>query len=888
MGMVPTLWAQTDAWTPEDIVNQERVNEMYLAEDQRLLVWVKSRPDKKKDAFVSDLWMTRLDQPFQAGAYKQIQLTRSDDDDRNPVLSDDGETLYFLSSRAKGKALWAMSTWGGEPYVLDSMEVSPSNLKRLNDSLLVFEAEEGETLYEIQHKKDNSQVIEDTAHFKPTRLFSFHPKTREVKRLTDNRYPINEYAVSHDGKWIVTQHKMSPHYEVDGKPSPTYFLWNLHTGEKTQILREGYQTPGQFAFSPEDTTGFYFVAVQSSDPEWEGEGIFLLYFFDLDEMAVRQVPLVGTWGLSGGPLPRGKGVWVSMAAGAQTLLAYYERAGQSWRTVPLTGAGLIERAEIALVSPDQQRFVYRLSSASQPPQYRIGTLSAAGNGRVLTPGPEVATVNAHLKKKAFTRSEIITWTGALDEEVTGILYYPTHYEAGRRYPLVLSIHGGPSGYDTDSWQDRWSTYPHLLAEKGAFVLKPNYHGSGNHGQAFVESIKGHYYEYEIPDILSGIQTLVDKGMVDEDSLAVMGWSNGAILATMLTVQYPEKFKVCAAGAGDVNWTSDYGTCRFGVTFDQSYMGGAPWDNLNGKTYNERYVLKSPLFEMEKVKTPTIIFHGSEDRAVPRDQGWEYYRALQQIGQAPVRFLWFPGQRHGLAKLTHQLRKMTEEINWIDTYLWGTYDAPNEALKKGSPLMTLLNQKAKRNSEGHWGITVGGVLVPEVAAVGADTISVGIFEVTQAQFQAFRKRHRFPAAEANHPVVGLSRQDAQAYVAWLSRSTGDTYRLPNEKEARALHQVALKAAARENTLQYWAGYALTQDEVPLLLEKIASEGLKLFLPVGRFAPVQVGKAALYDLGGNAAEFSQEGVYGFSAYDFADKKAQKLQPLSGYIGLRVVRE
>ena len=152
-------------------------------------------------------------------------------------------------------------------------------------------------------------------------------------------------------------------------------------------------------------------------------------------------------------------------------------------------------------------------------------------------------------------------------------------------------------------------------------------------------------------------------------MAVMGWSNGAIIATMLTVQYPDMFLAATPGAGDVNWTSDFGTCQFGVTFDQSYFGGAPWDDVNGKTYNESYILKSPLFELEKVKTPTLIFHGSEDRAVPRDQGWEYYRALQQSNRAPVRFLWFPGQPHGLQKITHQKRKMEEELAWFDKYFF---------------------------------------------------------------------------------------------------------------------------------------------------------------------------------------------------------------------------
>ena len=174
--------------------------------------------------------------------------------------------------------------------------------------------------------------------------------------------------------------------------------------------------------------------------------------------------------------------------------------------------------------------------------------------------------------------------------------------------------------------------------------------------------------------------------------------------------------MAAPGAGDINWTSDYGTCRFGVTFDQSYFGGAPWDDTNGKHYNEWYIDNSPIFEIEKIKTPTIIFHGSEDRAVPRDQGWEYYRGLQQVGQAPVKFLWFPGQPHGLQKITHQLRKMKEEIAWIDQYLFEDTKPKNEAFKKDSPLASLLSMQKNMSDDGLIGTTFDGVMIPPTASL----------------------------------------------------------------------------------------------------------------------------------------------------------------------------
>ncbi len=886
-------FAQERTWSASDVVLQERVSQVDIAPDGKKIVWVKTRPDKKEDKFVADMWLTLLDHTDDKGNPKQIQLTRSKESDRSPLFSSDGETIYFLSSRAKGKALWAMSIFGGEPYAVDSFETSISDLAWLNDTTLLFTAEEGKSLYELEleKKKDNTVVVEDAEHFKASRIFALNIKDKQTKRLTDNQYPISSYAASKDGKWIVTRHTMSPHYGVDGNPDPTYYVWNLEAGTSTQILKEGYQTPGNFAFSA-DSKGFYFTSEKSSDPEWQGSGITLLHYFDLEKNSAEEIDIEWDWGLSRGYEVIGNDVIITLAQGATMGLAYLKKSNNGWDKMEFSAGEMKDHINLVKISKEKDQLVYTYSTASSPTQYLISTLEVGSTSVTINGKTEIAQVNKHLSKKPLTKSEIITWTGAMDDEITGILYYPLNYEEGRAYPLIVSIHGGPSGVDMDQWSDRWSTYPHLLAQKGAFVLKPNYHGSSNHGLEFVESIKKHYYEYELPDVLSGIDMLVESGKVDKDSLGVMGWSNGAIISTMLTVRHPEVFKVCAAGAGDVNWTSDYGTCRFGVTFDQSYFGGAPWDDTNGKTYNETYLELSPLFEMEKVKTPTIIFHGSEDRAVPRDQGWEYYRALQQLDQAPVRFLWFPGQRHGLAKVTHQTRKMEEEIAWIDQHLFGKSKDDNEAVKESSPLMSLAKKEKHAHQQGIYGMVVNGKMVPEVAVVKADSIAIGVFEITNAQYKAYNDSHEYPLLHANHPVSGISYEDAVSYIKWLSTHTGDVYRLPHATEAKMLHKQALKIASKENTLHYWAGYDITLDDVNMFKQKLKSIETSLLKSVGSFQSTKVGEAEIYDLGGNVAEWYEENgkgkSMGFSAYDFADEHQHTSRTSPSNMGIRVIKE
>ena len=870
-------------WTPEDIIHTESMRSVSISPDGSMVVWTKSKGVKEKDKFVSDMYLTRLDLP-EKDTFKTIQLTNSDENDYSPLFSKDGEFIYFLSSREKGKKLWKLSIYGGEATKVKEFKNGISSISWQNENTLLYQSNEGSTLYEQELKelKDNVQVIEDSLHWKPSRIYAYDLKNKSIKRITNNAKSLSGYSISPDGKWMVYRTQRSRSYASDALKDPYNFLLNMETGEATQIITDRGYPSNSFEFS-KDSKGFYFSSEYGSDPIWNGAGISELYYYTIATKSYKKVELKWDLGMGRGYQIVGNDVIVALANKAYYKLAYYKKNGNSWSKSSINLGEKDNHTSILAVSDNGEKVVYQYSTASKLPTYYVADIA----NKKFSNEKELVKLNSKLAKKPITKSEVLVWKGYKNEEVTGILYYPENYEKGKRYPLVLSIHGGPSAADTDSWSERWSTYPNILAQRGSFVLKPNYHGSSNHGLSYVESIKGNYYEPELEDITKAIDLLDSKGMIDKDMLGTMGWSNGAIITTMLTVRYPDMFKFAAPGAGDVNWTSDFGTCRFGVSFDQSYFGGAPWDDMNGKFYNENYIIKSPLFEIEKIKTPTIIFHGSEDRAVPRDQGWEYYRGLQQVGKTPVRFLWFPGQPHGLGKITHQLRKMKEELAWIDTYLFNKPPTKNEAFKKESPLAKLLAvEKAATTANGLYGVLSNETLIPETVLVKKDSISIGRFEVTNAQFKAFKPSFTYAAGMDNYPV-NASKEDALSYTTWLSEVTGETYRLPSATEAKNLQKQAHKVAAKENTLNYWAGYTITIDEVDEFKSKLQEVKTHLFKKVGKFKPTKVGDADIFDVGGNVAEYFENGMYGYSAYDFYDAHNSEMIE-STHVGIRVIKE
>jgi len=876
-------------WTPEDIIFQERVSSPSFSPDNSAIVWTKRRPFKEKDKFISDLYLTRLDLE-KDGMPRTIRLTSTDENDYSPLFSKDGENIYFLSSREKGKKLWKMSIYGGEPEEVHEFKNGISSIRWKDEKTLLFVSNDGKTLYEEEKKKDNTIVVEDSVHWKISRIYAFDISSKKITRITNNKYPIASWEVSRDGQLLITQLRMSPHYTADGQPKPRTYLHRLDEGTRTQILQD-YQEPGAFRFTASNN-GFYFLAIKSSDPEWNGAGISELYYYELSDNQIAKIQMDWKNGISSYRIV-GENVLGTLPNGPTFKAAMYIKGSESWNKQEIDFGQHNDHVIPTIISEDGTQFIYMYSTASKLPEYYVSQLELKRKKYVLSGTKEFVRLNKKLSKKPIAKSEIFRWTGANEEEVNGILYYPENYEAGKKYPLMLSIHGGPTGVDTDTWSERWSTYPQIYSQKGAFTLKPNYHGSGNHSLEFIESIKnGVYYDLEEIDIINGIEALNQKGLIDMDQLGVMGWSNGAILATMLTLRHPEMFKAAAPGAGDVNWTSDYGTCRFGVTFDQSYFGGAPWDDVNGKTYNEVYIIKSPLFEIEKIRTPTIIFHGSKDRAVPRDQGWEYYRGLQQVGKAPVRFLWFPEQPHGLQKITHQLRKMNEEIRWFDTYLFKTYEPKNEAYKNDSPLaMALKMDSVAKTDDGLFGAMVSGKLIPEMVSTAKDSIEISRFEVTNAQYQSYNPDHDFPVLKANYPVVGLGDKEIRDYLAWLSETTGEVFRLPNMEEGKKLHEKARKIGAKENTMNYWAGYEITLDEVRQLQPKLEELQSDLIKEVGSYKPTMIKEATVYDLGGNASELYSTGseliIYGFSAYDYVDPMSDKGGNDRSNAGIRLIK-
>ncbi len=245
-----------------------------------------------------------------------------------------------------------------------------------------------------------------------------------------------------------------------------------------------------------------------------------------------------------------------------------------------------------------------------------------------------------------------------DFTVQGWLLYPHGYDPRRRYPMVVSVHGGPASARRPSWPGMFFDLS-VLATQGYFVFFPNPRGSYGHGEKFTRANVKDFGHGDLRDILTGVDEVLKTAPVDKDRSAVAGWSYGGYM-TMWAVTQTQRFRAAIAGAGIANWQSYYG--QNGI--DQwliPYFGATVYDDP------EVYSRSSPIAFIKRVKTPTLVLVGERDLECPVPQSREFWHALKTLG-VPAQLVIYPGEGHQVNRPAHRRDIMKRTLSWLDTHL----------------------------------------------------------------------------------------------------------------------------------------------------------------------------------------------------------------------------
>ncbi|MBM3795816.1 MAG: S9 family peptidase, partial [Acidobacteria bacterium] len=330
-------------------------------------------------------------------------------------------------------------------------------------------------------------------------------------------------------------------------------------------------------------------------------------------------------------------------------------AGQGMKDVLLRHH--IESGEVKVVAerisgtasftPDLATAVYLKSSPARPLEI---VAAQSGEERQLTRLQDgVAALPA-------LRSRVVRWKATDGLAIEGMLWMPFTYRAGQCVPLLVALHGGPTGVTLDAFP-RSRTYPvQVFLQRGMAVFSPNFRGSSNYGAAFRQKNALAQGIGDYDDVMTGIDALVREGIADRERLGVMGWSYGGYL-TGNVITKTNRFKAASVGAPAVDWTTYYGEFDGAKEVLWTYFGGTPWD------VPENYARHSSRAGLKNIVTPTLLQVGFEDI----NHNHEIYQALTDRS-VPVEYVVYPREGHEIVEPAHQRDLMERNLRWFTRWL----------------------------------------------------------------------------------------------------------------------------------------------------------------------------------------------------------------------------
>jgi dipeptidyl aminopeptidase/acylaminoacyl peptidase len=638
---------------PGDLAALREVRDPRLSPDGAWVAYVVRTSDTKEDRVTGDLWMTSWD-----GA-RTVQLTHTPkDSESSPRWSPDNRYLAFLAARGGDDAktqVWLLDRSGGEARPLTKLPGGVGDLAWSPDgrrlALIASDPDPDEPAEDAKDKAEKTKkpIVIDRYWFKQDRtgylrhlrdhLYLFDLASEKAELLTPGDYDEESPAWSPDGTRIAFVSKREG--DPDRNENSDIFVIEARVGAAPQQLTR---------FEGAD-----------SDPRWspDGEKIAFLRggpvkYRDYDPARLAVVPARGGEALLLAPeLDRAASEPHWSADGRSLLFLVEDDRSQQLARVP-AGGGAVERlsetgAVVQAVSAAGDRVALLLSRPGQPAE--VFALEG-GRGRALS-----SQSRDLLERVKLGAVEGYSARAADGNEVHGLIVEPPDFVAGRRYPTVVYIHGGPVGQDGFEFDPIAQT----LAGAGYLVVQPNYRGSSGRGRDYSRSIWGEWGRLEVTDVLASVDHVVAAGLADPERLAIGGWSYGGMM-TNYTIASDTRFKAALSGASISNQITGYGTDQYVRQYELEF--GKPWEGI------DRYLAASyPFFHADRIKTPTLFLCGEDDFNVPLVNSEQMYQALRSLG-VETQLVIYPGQHHGLSKPSYQKDRLERYLAWLAEHLKG--------------------------------------------------------------------------------------------------------------------------------------------------------------------------------------------------------------------------
>jgi dipeptidyl aminopeptidase/acylaminoacyl peptidase len=644
------LAAENRGLKPEDFYREVTVADVAVSPGGKLVAFTVMTIVEEKNARHQEIWMQELEDGMPSG--EPFPFTAPTEESEAPVWSPDGSLLGFRSQRGEEQSTWFLrvSSPGGEAFRIEGVEGDPIWSPDGNWIAYVRaeEAVEGERLGWVA--PDAITRTLDTKRF-------------DGRVVTSTRYKI-------DGKL-----PLQPHFRT--QPKKDLFVVPAAGGAPRKLTSGAFDVL-DVTWS-RDGAVLYFAADANEDEELDPTYRYDIYAVSREGGDARA--LTTNPGNDRAPSVSPDGEWMaylrSRERGAETDVMVVRLASngafggtprnltESWDLDPRAPAFSPDGASVgfmastrgnehAFEAPREGGAVRQVTTGDR----QLGRISSSTDGRVwaysasdaVTPA-ELYVLNrdrneefratrfneAWLSELTLVAPERMTWRVQDGTEIEGWLVKPVGYEPGRKYPLVLKIHGGPhSAYGNVFFR----TF-HVLSARGFFVLYPNPRGSSGYGHQYQYATRGSWGELDSEDYLGGLDAAIARyGDIDPMRIGVSGGSYGGFMTNWLSAT-TDRFAAAVTSRSITNWESWYGTSDAqGLT--EYEFHGAPWEK------RDVYRRLSPISYVENVKIPTLIIHSEQDHRTPIADGEQWFMALKKRG-VPVEIVRYPRSSHGLSR-----------------------------------------------------------------------------------------------------------------------------------------------------------------------------------------------------------------------------------------------
>jgi dipeptidyl aminopeptidase/acylaminoacyl peptidase len=633
-----------NSWTPEFSMQVRTIGSVVPSPDARWVAYTEVTPvvEGERSEQVTQIFLARAD------GSRRFQLTRAEKSSSAPTFSSDGRYVYFVSDRSGKTNLYRVLVEGGEAEMLTDVKGSVGEYKVSPDGRSVAYAayEPPADLEKARKEKRDFRVVDADPENHSLYVVPGEANgegKRDAKKIFEAKYHVASFDWSPDGKSIAFEHWPAP--LADNWTKADIAEVDVATGKVTELAK----TPAAESAPHYSPDGRYLEFRKTSEPvHWAGDSHIALLNRATGEVRLLPdtfdlQPAVLGWAADSKSLIFGE------AKGTRSQLYTMPIDGPP-RTLYFPERGVVGASAALNVSGTHVGFSYE--SASEAPEAYFLALDGGKPVRV-------SRANDDLAKPTLAETKVIRWKSKDGLEVEGLLTLPVGYEPGKKYPLILNIHGGPTGVFAETFIGRFSVYPiAAFASRGYAVLRPNPRGSGGYGKVFRYADVADWGGKDFDDEMTGVDQVISMGIADPDHLAVMGWSYGGFM-TSWVVTHTDRFKAAVVGAGVTNLWSFTGTSDI-PGFLPDYFEGEPWDQFNN------FAAHSPITFVKNVKTPTLILHGEADIRVPTSQGYEFYHALKNLG-VTTKMVVYPRTPHGPREPKFILDIAQRNMDWVDRY-----------------------------------------------------------------------------------------------------------------------------------------------------------------------------------------------------------------------------